>query len=174
MRRRRAAAATNDIDEARTGKLPDKRCHGIRRVVVTAKFVGQPCIGMCADQRIGGSRNFTDIGAKLFGAQGTVQPDRKRIGVTNGMPEGLRRLTGERAPRKIGDGAGNPHRNPFAQIIKRIFDRCNRGLGVQGVEDRFDHQHVAAARQEAKRGLLIRSAKLIERDVAEGRIIHIR
>ena len=43
-----------------------------------AEFVGQPGIGIGADERIGDARQFGDMRAQLLGAERAIQTDRER------------------------------------------------------------------------------------------------
>jgi hypothetical protein len=49
-----------------------------------------------------------------------------------------------------------------------------RGLGVERVEDGLDHEDVGAAVDQALDGFAVGVAQLVEADVAEARIVHVR
>ncbi len=92
MLRRGAAAAADHIDEARVGEFRQQRCHVFGRLVVAAELVRQPGVRIGADQRVGDAPDLGDMRAHLFGAERTVEPNRKRRGVADRIPERRRRL----------------------------------------------------------------------------------
>ena len=61
-----------------------------------------------------------------------------------------------------------------AMLLEMLFDREQRGLGVERVEDGLDHQQIRAAIQQAADGLAITLHQLIETDVARAGIVHVR
>ena len=65
--------------------------------------------------------------------------------------ERLGGLAGQRAPGRVGDGAGNDQRQPRAARGEGLLDREQRRLGVQRVEHRLDQQQIDAAFQQAAR-----------------------
>ncbi len=90
------------------------------------------------------------------------------------VPERRRRLARKRAPRKIGDGARDHHRQPDAALLEQFFDREDRRLGVERVEDRLDQQKLGAAVDEAARLLVIGGNQIVEGNRAETGIGDIR
>ena len=167
---RRAAAAADDVDEAGVGELGEQPRHVFRALVIEAELVGQAGIGIGADERIGDAREIGDVGAHLLRAERAVEPDRERRGVLDRDPERLRGLAREHAPGKIGDGAGYHDRHRRAARLEQLGDGVERGLGVEGVEDRLEQQQVGAAFDEALGLLAIGFAQLVEGDGAEAGI----
>ena len=109
-----------------------------RALVIGAHFVGKAGIGIDADQRIGDVRDLIDRRPKLFRAKGAVEPEGKRLQVLHRVPEGLGRLAGEVASRKIGDRAGHHDWQFDAELVEHLLDGKARRLGIQRVEDGLD------------------------------------
>ncbi len=171
--RRRAAAAADHVDETAAGEFAQVPGHEFRGVVVAAEFVGQSGVGIDADVDRGNGGDFLDVLAQFLDAEGTVETDADRVGVGDGIPERLRRLAGKGAPRGIGDGARNHHRQ-FGPVIVEIFpDRVDGGLAVQGIEDGLDQQHVDAALDEPVDGFAIGSHQIVEGDVVEAGVVDV-
>ena len=119
---RGAAAAADDIDQPAVGEFADQLRHGLRALVVKAEFIGQAGIGISADERVGDARHFRDMGAHFARAERAIQADGERLGVAQRIPERRRRLAGQRAPRKIGDRAGNHDRQLDAGFLEGLVD----------------------------------------------------
>ena len=111
-------------------------------------------------------RQLGDVGPHLGGAQRAVEADGQRPGVPHGVPERLGDLAGQRAPGRVGDGAGDDHRPAAAALLEQRLEREDRGLGVEGVEDRLDQQQVGAAVDQAAGLLEVGLDQLVEGDVA--------
>ncbi len=119
MRRRRAAAAADDIDETALGEFAEQIAPylpGFRR---KARIHSA---GRRWDRRrrmrIGDARKFGDMGAHLARAERAIEADGERLRMAQRMPEGRRRLAGKRAAGKIGDRAGNHHRQRYAGLLE--------------------------------------------------------
>ncbi len=174
MRRRRAAAAADDIDESGAREFADQLRHIFRALVIEAEFIGQAGVGEGADARVGDAADLGDMLAHLARAERAVEADREGLGVGERIPEGLRRLAGQRAAGKIGDRAGDHDREHRADFVEGVFQRVKRRLGVQRVEDRLDQQNVGAAVDQAERRLVIGDAQIVETDGAKAGIGHVR
>ena len=172
--RRRAAAATDHVDEAGGGELADQFGHRLGALVIEAEFVGQAGVRIGADEGVGDAADLVDVGAHLLGAERAVEADRERLRMTQRVPEGRRSLTRKGASREIGDGAGDHHRQPEASLFEHLLDRIERRLGVQRVEDRLDEENVGAAVDEAARRLAIGLGEIVEGHGAEARIVDVR
>jgi hypothetical protein len=61
-----------------------------------------------------------------------------------------------------------------ARHRRSTSDREHGGLGVQRVEHRLDQDQVGAALHQAVGGLVIGGHQLVEADVAEARVVHVR
>ena len=72
-------------------------------------------------------------------------------------------MTGEGSPGRVGDRARNPERHLDAELLEYALDGEDRGLGVEHVEDRLDHEHVHAAHQEPASRLGVGLGQLLER-----------
>ena len=173
MLRRRAAAAADDVDQPVARPFLEQPSHVLRRLVIFAHLVGQAGIGIDADQRVGHLRNLVDRGPKLLGAEGAIEADREWPQMLERIPEGLRRLAGEIAPRQIGDGVGQHDRQLDPHLVEHLLDGKARGLGVQRVEDGLDEDRVHAALDQAARLRRIGLDQRIEAHIAEAGIVHV-
>ena len=102
---RGAAAAADDVDQSSVGELAEQLCHEAWALVVTAELVGQTRIGIGAHEGVGDARDLGDVGAHLARAEGAIESDRERRGVTHRVPERRRRLPGEKPPGAVGNGS---------------------------------------------------------------------
>ena len=171
---RGAAAAADDVHQATFGELPELAGHVFRGVVVFAELVGKAGVGMNADIDSGDMGGVLDMGAQVLGAERAVEADAQGTGVGDRVPEGLRRLPRERAPRGVGDGARNHHRQAHPVVVEILVDGVDGRLAVQGVEDRLDEQNVGPAVDKPGDGFAIGGDQLIEADVAEARVVDVR
>ena len=169
----RAAAAADDVDQARRRELADDAGHGLRALVVFTEGVGQAGVGVTRDEGVGNPGELSDIGTHLVGAEGAVEADRQRPGVADGVPEGLGDLTGERAAGSVGDRAGDDDWPSARALLEEGLQGEDRGLGVERVEDRLDEQHVGAAVDQPAGLLEVGQDQLVEADVAGARIVDI-
>ncbi len=76
-----AAAAADDVEEARLGPLLQLRGHGLGGFVIAAEGVGQSRIGVGGDGALGDARELLEVLAKLLGPQGAVQAEADGAGV---------------------------------------------------------------------------------------------
>ena len=89
---RRAAAATEDVDEPARGELLDHGGHLVRGFVVFAEGIGQAGVGIGGHETVRQARQLRDIRTQLVGAECTVEADGQGPRVPNRIPEGLRHL----------------------------------------------------------------------------------
>ena len=169
--RRGAAAAADDVDEPGLGELAKDRRGLFRRLVVAAESVGQAGVRVGADQRVGDGGQVVDVGPHLGATERAVEADRQRIRVPDRLPERAGRLTRERAARSIGDRAGDHQRGQDAGLRSMATSRPDRRLGVEGVEDRLDQQHIDASLDEPGDLQAVRLGELPKRHRAESRIL---
>jgi hypothetical protein len=90
-----------------------------------------------------------------FQKASTVWPESVRPEASVMVPE---IMTGQRRPRSS----------------KSLLDGEDRGLGVEGVEDRLDQQQVGAAVDQAVGGCSVGRDQLVEGDVARARVVDVR
>ncbi len=83
-------------------------------------------------------------------------------------------LAGQGAAGGVGDGAGDHDRQFHPQRFEFGFHRKSGGLGVQGIEDGFDHDQIDAAFHQRASRFAVSRHQFIERDVAERRIVDVR
>ncbi len=113
--------------------------------VVLAEGVGQPGVRVAGDVAVGQPGELGQVGPHLGRTERAVEPDQQWAGVAYGVPERLGDLPGQRAAGGVGDGAGDGHRPTPIPLLEQRLEREDRGLGVEGVEDRLDQQQVGAA-----------------------------
>ena len=164
VRRRGAAAAADDVDETGLGELLDEPAGRLGAFVVVAEFIGQPGVGVHAEQRVGDGGDLLDVGPHLLGTERAVQADRQRLGVADRLPERGRCLAGQRATRTVGDRARDHQRQLRAGAGERTAGGDDGRLGVQRVEDRLDEQQVDAALDQRVDLLLVGGGEAGEGD----------
>src|SRR3546814_18668928 len=69
----------------------------LRGLVVAAELVRQPGVRVGGDAHVGDPGELGQMRTQLLGAECAVESDRERPGVAHGVPEGRRRLPGQRA-----------------------------------------------------------------------------
>ena len=77
-------------------ELLDLRGHEVRALVVLPEGVRQAGIRIGADQRVGDTGQLRQMGPHRRGAEGAVEADREGPRMPDRMPEGGRRLPGQR------------------------------------------------------------------------------
>jgi hypothetical protein len=163
---RRPAAAADQVDQAAAGELGDGGRGLGGRLVVLAEGVGQARIGIARDEGVGDARQLRDVGPHLAAPRAQLKPTASgracRIECQNASvtwPERVRpeasvivpeMMTGQRRP----------------ALLEERLEREDRGLGVEGVEDRLDGQDVGAAVDQALRLLPIGRDELVIADIA--------
>ena len=170
---RRPAAAADDVEPAILGELAQQLGHRLRRLVVRAEGVGEAGVRIAGgvERRDGGE--LLDVRPHLRGAERAVDADAERRRVRDGVPEGLDGLPAERAPRGVGDGHGEHHREAEVVIGEVLLDGEDRGLEVQRVERRLREEDVDAAVDEAAHLLVIGIDELVEAHAAERRVVDV-
>src|SRR5919202_4397788 len=172
--RRGAAAAPDYVQPAVLGPLPDLGGHHLGGLVVLAELVWQPGVRVGAYVGAGDAGELFDVLSKLLRPQGAVEADADRLGVAYGVPEGLRHLARERSPARVGDGARDHDRNIEVLLFEVLLDREDRRLRIQSIENRLDEQQVHAPVHKPFSRFFVRFFKLVESDVTEARVVHVR
>src|SRR5436190_9783472 len=115
---RRAAAASDDVDEAGARELAEERT-GVRGLlVVRPEFVRQPRVRVTGDVRRRDPREVFDKRPHLRGAERAVDADDERLRVLDREPEGLDGLAREVATALVDRG----ERDPEGQL-RRLVER---------------------------------------------------
>ena len=153
---------------------PHRRRHRLRRLVVAAELVREPRVRVGGDRPVGDPAKDVEVLAELGGAEGAVEPDEDRVGVADAVPERLDGLARERPPGRVDDRAGDDEREAHAELLLQAPDREDRGLGVEGVEDRLDEEDVGAALEQAGGRLAVGRLELLPRGVPRGRVVDVR
>ena len=155
------------------GELPELRRHELRALVVAAELVRQPGVRVGAGEGVGDAGDLGQVRAHLLGAERAVEADGEGAGVADRVPEGGGGLAGEGAPRAVGDRARDHQRQAHALLGEDLLGGEDRGLGVQGVEDRLDEEEVGAAVDEAADLLGVGGAEVVEADGAEAGVVDV-
>src|SRR6476646_11993373 len=113
-------------------------------------------------------------GAKLLGPEWAIHPHGERVEVLERIPERLRRLAGEIAPREIGDGVGQHDRQLDSHLVEYLLDGEARSLGVQRVEDSLDQDRIDATFNQPARLRGISLNQRIETHIAEPWVVYVR
>ena len=171
--RRRTAAAADHVEEPLFGEAAELRRHRFGAFVVAAELVGQPGIGIGADEGVGHAGDLCEMRAHGVGAERAIEADRERPGVAHRVPEGGRRLARQGAAGEVGDGAGDHDRQAGALLRKNLLAGEDGRLGVQRVEDRLDQNDLGAAVDQAAQLLAIGNAQVVEGDGAVAGIVHV-
>ena len=175
MRRSRAAASADNIQQVRFRKLFEDASHHLRSLCITPELVGQSRIGMRADHERCLCRKFRDMGTHFGCAERTVEADGQQIGrMRNRNQKRLDVLPREHAPAGVADCPGDHDRHTEPAFLKRGLDSIDRRLAVQRIEYGFDQQNVRPAVDQPRRGDSVSCRKFIERDIAHGRIVDVR
>ncbi len=174
MIRRRPATPADDVQESAPGELLEVGS-GVRgTLVVLAEGVRQPGVRIAAHRAVRDPRELGHVRPHVARSQCAVDADAERPGVSYRHPEGIDRLARQRAPAAIGHRGGNHQRQADALLLEQLLDGNDGCLGVERVDDRFEQQQVAAAIDEAAHLLPVGVAELVERHVAEGRVVDVR
>ncbi len=89
------------------------------------------------------------------------------------MPERADRLPRQDAPRGVGDGARDDHRQALAAGLHQLVEREDRGLGVERVEHGLDQEQVDAAFEQTLGLLAVRVAQFVEVGVARAGVVDV-
>ena len=172
--RRGPATAAQHVDQTALGKLADQ-ARGLRRgLVVFAKRIGQPRVGVATDEHACDTAQLGDVRTHVLCTQRAVDAHAERIAVHHAVPEGGHGLTGQRATAAIGDGHADHHGQPEPAPFEYIFDGEQRSLGVERIENGLDEQDVHAAFDQRVDLLFVRVANLIVGHGAKRRVVDIR
>ena len=155
VRRRRAAAAADEVDEPRARPFAEVARHRLRRLVEAAEGVRQPGVRIGAHEARALLRQLLDMRAHLARPERAVDAHREERHVHDRDPERVDRLAREVAAGEVRDRDRGHHRKLCAALLERAHDAGERGFRVQRVERRLDEQQVHAAVDEAERLLVV-------------------
>ncbi len=109
-----------------------------------------------------------------IGTERAVEANGEGLGVADRIPEGGRRLAGERAAGEVRDRARNHHRKTDALRDKALLAGKDRRLGIQRIEDGLDQDDVGAAVDQTIDLLGIGKAQIIKGNSAKAGIVDVR
>src|ERR1700761_2456670 len=145
---RSAAAAANNVDHAVANKILYKMRGFMRHFVITAEFVWQARVRISRNEHIRFFSKFFQVRTHFFGAQSTIQPDRKQVAMAYRVPECLNSLARKRTAGGIRNGARYHDTAAFPEsrvILTRgfafvlvSFDGKKRRFGIQRIKYGFD------------------------------------
>ena len=113
------------------------------------------------------------VGPHEVGPERAVEADRQRMGVGKGIPKRLDLLRGNHRFTTKPDRRGNDQRQMQFHFRINFLHGHRRGLGIERIKDRFDHQDVATAFDQRLDLQFVRIEHLIEIHHAEARVIGI-
>ena len=93
--------------------------------------------------------------------------------MTHTVPERLDSLSREQAPGGVPGGAGNHHRDTFTARAEFFVNGEKCRLGIEGVKNGFDHQHIRPAFEQRGDLFPVRGTQGVKRDLARPRVVHI-
>ena len=172
--RRGPAAAAREVEPPVPGEFAEVGGHRLRGLVVAAEGVGEAGVGIQADRPVGEVGDLLQVRPQVPRAQRAVEADREGPGMAHGRPERGRRLAGEGPARRVRDRARDHDRETGPRLVEGLGDGVQRGLGVEGVEDRLDQEKVRAALDQAERRRPVGQAEFAVGDAAGGRVLHHR
>ena len=169
-----SAAASDRVDEAVLGELPEEAARVGGLLVEGAELVREPRVWMAGGERRGDAREGLDDRPDLRSAERAVDADEERVSMLDRDVEGLDGLPREVAPAPVHGGEREPKRQLASLRAEDVVDRDKRCLGVQRVEDRLDHQQIDAALDQGLHLLEIAGPDLLESHGSIGRVFHPR
>ncbi len=99
-------------------------------------------------------------------SESTIEPDRERFRVPHGVPESLRGLARQQAPRGVGNGAGNDQRDLDPQLVEQAVHREDGRLRIQHIEYGLDEEQVDTPHQQRATRFHVRGDEIIKRYAA--------
>ena len=170
---RGAAAAAHQIDQAAPHVFLYVGGEHRGRLVVAAHDVRQTRIGIDRHAEFRNSGQPLQVGQQGLGAERAVEAHGQRFGVCDGGVEGFDGLSRQGAARR-GECAGDDDRQSHAAFCEEGFDGEDRCLGVQRIEDGFEHQQVGAAVHQAPSLIVVRLRELFESESPGAGVVHVR
>lgn len=143
------------------------------RLVVAAHDVRQTRIGIDRHAEFRNSGQPLQVGQQGLGAERAVEAHGQRFGVCDGGVEGFDGLSRQGASRR-GERAGDDDRQSHAAFGEEGFDGEDRCLGVQRIEDGFEHQQIDAAVHQAPGLIVVRLRELFESESPGAGVVHVR
>ena len=137
-----AAASTYDVDKSLVDVFGNLWCHRVGCLVVQTERIGQSGIGMATHIIWSLARKMGKEGFHLTGTKGAVETYGEDVVGAYACEEGIECLSAKCAPCKV----AHRHRHHYGHIPVKAANDIRGGihchLGVEGVEDGFDEQHV--------------------------------
>ena len=170
-----AAAATGEVEQAGVGEVGHVVMH-VRRLEIEAggrERVGQAGIRVTGNVSGRALGKLLEMGSHEVGPKRAVEADRQRMRVGKGIPKGLDFLRGNHRFTTEPDRCGNDQRKMQFHFRINFLHGHRRGLGIERIKDRFDHQDVAAAFDQRLDLQFVSIEHLIKTHHAEARVIGI-
>ena len=171
-----AAATAGDVAQVAVGKFAHEARHILRLEVEAGRRerVRHAGVRVAGDKGVGLAGEFGEEWPHQIGADGAVEADGKRIVVSYGVPIGADRLRGDHRLAATPDGGGDHERELDFVLGENLLDGDECGLGVEGVEDRFNEQKVHAAGDQRAHLATVVGFALVEGDDAEAGVVGVR
>ena len=103
-----------------------------------------------------------------------VQPDREGLGVRKSIPKCFHFLRGNHRFTTQSDRSRDDHRETHSVFRIYLLHRHCGGFGIEGIENRFDHQDIAPAFDQAPDLMFVGSEHLIESHHPEAGVVGVR
>ncbi len=136
-----AAATSHHVEPTRLSEPRQGACEHFGRFVVAAELVGQPRIGSASHVRASRARQRPDMICHEFRSGGAVEAHVERIHMFQGCVESLGGMTRQHHALHL-DGPGNGHRDHDAPLAGGRLHAHQAGLGVEGIDLRFQQNEV--------------------------------
>ena len=172
VRRRRTAAAADDVEPSLAGEFPEHPRHRGWRLVEATEGVGEPGVGVAADGERCDSTEIGQVGAQLLGTEGAVDSDAHQIGVGEAHPTGFDRLCGEGSS-PLEDRERGHHRHADTGRAEGLLDGEQAGFEDEGVEGCLGEDDVDVPLEECFDLRPVVGHHLVVGDVAVARVVDV-
>ena len=172
--RGRATAATDDVQPALGGELPEDPRHGLGSLIEASHLVGEAGVGVAGGGKRDQPGEFLDMPAHQVGAKRAVDAQAEQWPVLDTDVERLERLAGEHPIAPGLDKGRAGHDREADRVLGEVaLDRQQAGLEIEGVECGFGHQNIDTGFNQCRDLPVVRLFDLIESLRAEARIVGI-
>ena len=161
----RTATSSYHVHQVLLYHASDRHRHLLRRQVVLAQGIGQPCVRMACDQAAACHRSvhLPQPWEHRLRPESAVQPDSERVGMDNGFHKGFDGLAGEHSSALIYHGHGDDDGACSAGLFGHLLFGPQCGFHVEGVSSRFNQERIHSSLYERLDLYAVRLSERIER-----------
>ena len=171
VRRRGAAASSDNVQQSFLGEPADDSRHGLRGVVVATHFIRYARVGIEAYGMVAEAGDFGDQRGHHVSAEGAVYTEGAKGGrMFDRAVEGFQGLAGQRTPAPVRNRRGNDE----WQWIAEKFEGVNGCFCIEGVEAGFKDDQVRSAARKRLDLFAVRLDECVEAILAVGRVVGVR